>query len=138
MTRTTGQAWTKTDWRAKPRVQMPVYADADALHSAEAQLSKYPPLVFAGVWQEWGQGAAVLRSFAIVTTAASPWMAATHHREPVVLAPDDWARWLGETDEKAAPLMRSAPQGYYQRWRVDPKVNSNRAEGPALTQAIAV
>ena len=96
------------------------------------------PLVFAGVWQEWGQGAAVLRSFAIVTTAASPWMAVTHHREPVVLAPDDWARWLGETDEKAAPLMRSAPEGSYQRWRVDPKVNSNRAEGPALTQAIAV
>ena len=95
-------------------------------------------MVFAGVWQEWGQGAAVLRSFAIVTTAASPWMAATHHREPVVLAPDDWARWLGETDEKAAPLMRSAPEGSYQRWRVDPKVNSNRAEGPALTQAIAV
>jgi 3-deoxy-7-phosphoheptulonate synthase len=48
MTRTTGQAWTKTDWRTKPRVQMPVYPDADALHSAEAQLSKYPPLVFAG------------------------------------------------------------------------------------------
>ena len=48
MTRTSGTAWTKTDWRAKPRVQMPVYPDADALHGAEAQLSKYPPLVFAG------------------------------------------------------------------------------------------
>ena len=48
MTRTSGTAWTKTDWRAKPRVQMPVYPDADALHGVEAQLSKYPPLVFAG------------------------------------------------------------------------------------------
>jgi 3-deoxy-7-phosphoheptulonate synthase len=40
--------WTKSDWRAKPRVQMPDYTDADALASVEAQLAKYPPLVFAG------------------------------------------------------------------------------------------
>ncbi|MBF9061400.1 3-deoxy-7-phosphoheptulonate synthase class II [Rhodobacterales bacterium HKCCSP123] len=44
----TGAAWTKTDWRAKPRVQMPDYPDAAALNAVEAQLSKYPPLVFAG------------------------------------------------------------------------------------------
>ena len=40
--------WQKSDWRAKPRVQMPDYTDADALAAVEAQLSKYPPLVFAG------------------------------------------------------------------------------------------
>lgn len=40
--------WKKTDWRSKPRVQMPDYTDAAALQAAEAQLSKYPPLVFAG------------------------------------------------------------------------------------------
>src|SRR6056297_2653562 len=48
MTAATGQAWTKTDWRAKPRVQMPDYPDAARLQAVEAQLSKYPPLVFAG------------------------------------------------------------------------------------------
>ncbi len=42
------QSWTKTDWRAKPRVQMPDYPDAAGLAAVEAQLSKYPPLVFAG------------------------------------------------------------------------------------------
>ncbi len=40
--------WQKTDWRAKPRVQMPDYTDTAALNAVEAQLSKYPPLVFAG------------------------------------------------------------------------------------------
>ncbi|MCJ8332802.1 MAG: 3-deoxy-7-phosphoheptulonate synthase class II [Epibacterium sp.] len=40
--------WQKTNWRQKPRVQMPDYTDAAALHAVEAQLSKYPPLVFAG------------------------------------------------------------------------------------------
>ena len=40
--------WQKSDWRNKPRVQMPDYTDQDKLHAVEAQLSKYPPLVFAG------------------------------------------------------------------------------------------
>lgn len=40
--------WQKTNWRAKPRVQMPDYTDAKALAAVETQLSNYPPLVFAG------------------------------------------------------------------------------------------
>ncbi|WP_296764165.1 class II 3-deoxy-7-phosphoheptulonate synthase [Sediminimonas sp.] len=40
--------WQKSDWRDKPRVQMPDYTDPQALAAVEAQLSKYPPLVFAG------------------------------------------------------------------------------------------
>ncbi len=40
--------WQKSSWRNKPRVQMPEYTDADRLSAVEAQLRKYPPLVFAG------------------------------------------------------------------------------------------
>ena len=42
------RAWTKSDWRHKPRVQMPVYTDPAALAEVEAKLSRMPPLVFAG------------------------------------------------------------------------------------------
>jgi putative SOS response-associated peptidase YedK len=93
------------------------------------------PLVFAGIWQDWGKEDPVA-TCAIVTTGASDWMAETHHREPVVVAEADWATWLGETDEKAAPLMQAAPEGFYQRWRVDRAVNSNRATGPELIEPI--
>ncbi|AXC49990.1 3-deoxy-7-phosphoheptulonate synthase class II [Paracoccus suum] len=41
-------SWDKDGWRAYPRVQMPDYPDAAALSAVEAQLSKFPPLVFAG------------------------------------------------------------------------------------------
>ena len=41
-------AWDKAGWRAYPRVQMPDYTDPAALNAVEAQLGKYPPLVFAG------------------------------------------------------------------------------------------
>ncbi len=40
--------WHKTDWRKKPRIQMPDYTGAQALQGVEARLSQYPPLVFAG------------------------------------------------------------------------------------------
>ncbi len=42
------KGWKKSDWRALPRIQMPDYPDETALHAVEAQLAKYPPLVFAG------------------------------------------------------------------------------------------
>ncbi|MCT8160474.1 class II 3-deoxy-7-phosphoheptulonate synthase [Pseudoruegeria sp. SHC-113] len=40
--------WVKSGWRTKPRIQMPEYTDEAALNAVEAQLAKYPPLVFAG------------------------------------------------------------------------------------------
>ncbi|MEO0750303.1 MAG: 3-deoxy-7-phosphoheptulonate synthase class II [Pseudomonadota bacterium] len=40
--------WHKTDWRKKPRIQMPDYLDGNKLEQVEARLSQYPPLVFAG------------------------------------------------------------------------------------------
>ena len=40
--------WQKSDWRKKPRIQMPEYLDEAQLSAVEAQLSQYPPLVFAG------------------------------------------------------------------------------------------
>ena len=40
--------WKKSDWRKKSRVQMPDYQNINVLNDVEKQLSKYPPLVFAG------------------------------------------------------------------------------------------
>ena len=41
-------AWTPQSWRDKPVVQVPAYADQDALKTVEERLSEFPPLVFAG------------------------------------------------------------------------------------------
>ena len=46
--KTATQSWDKAGWRAYPRVQMPDYTDQAALEAVEAQLRRYPPLVFAG------------------------------------------------------------------------------------------
>lgn len=46
--KTATQSWDKAGWRNYPRVQMPEYTDPAALAAVEAQLRRYPPLVFAG------------------------------------------------------------------------------------------
>ena len=40
--------WHKSDWRQKPRVQMPDYTDEAKLREVEARIASYPPLIFAG------------------------------------------------------------------------------------------
>ena len=94
------------------------------------------PLVMAGLWQDWGDDAARITSCAIVTTAASADIASLHHRMPLILDPKDWPLWLGEAGHGAATLMRPGPEGRLEAWRVDPAVNSNRAEGEALRQPL--
>ncbi len=42
------QNWTPESWREKPALQLPTYPDKEALSNVEEELSKMPPLVFAG------------------------------------------------------------------------------------------
>ncbi len=44
--------WTPQSWRQKPISQVPAYPDAEKLAAVEAQLAKFPPLVFAGEGRE--------------------------------------------------------------------------------------
>lgn len=102
------------------------------IHPTDADL-----LVFAGVWQDWEREGVTHRTCAIVTTAANKRMSTIHHRQPVTLHPDDWGLWLGEAGHGAAALMRAAPEDAMAFYRVDPRVNSNRASGPDLIERIA-
>lgn len=93
-------------------------------------------LAFAGVWQVWEKGDEPLTTCAIVTTDANEAVSAIHHRMPVVLAPEGWPKWLGEDGKGAATLMRPAPKDALAFHRVDPAVNSNRATGSNLIEAV--
>ena len=82
---------------------------------------------FAALWQRWGE----MDTVAMVTTQAGPEMRAIHDREPVILAPHDWALWLGEEGLGAARLMRPT-SAVLTHHRVAVTVNSNRAHGADL------
>lgn len=96
------------------------------------------PMVFAGVWQRWEREGQAHDTCAIVSTEAGPGMAGLHHREPVLLEPADWPLWLGEAGRGAAVLMRASASGVMAApYRVNARVNSNRAEGAELIQPLA-
>ena len=66
-------------------------------------------------------------------------MAGLHHREPVILEPRDWPLWLGEAGRGAAVLMKATDQGAMEKpYRVDMRVNSNKASGPELIAPTSV
>ena len=101
------------------------------IHPAKGDL-----LAFAGVWQDWERDGKALTTCAIVTTEANRAMSAIHHRMPVVVAKDDWPLWLGEAGKGAAALMTAPPEDALEFYRVDRKVNSNRASGPELIEPL--
>lgn len=94
------------------------------------------PMVVAGIWQDWAKGDEALTACAIVTTEAEGQMATIHNRIPVLLEPDDWGLWLGEDGKGAARLMTAAPDEVYEMYRVSAQVNSNRASGAGLIEAV--
>ena len=57
------------------------------------------PFGIAGIWPASGEW---IRTFAIITTDANELVAEIHDRMPVILAPSDHARWLGEVRSDAA------------------------------------
>jgi putative SOS response-associated peptidase YedK len=66
------------------------------------------PFAFAGLWESWrpkeqeGDG---IESCTIVTTSASPALAEIHDRMPVILAPNDYARWLDPKVQEPAAIQ---------------------------------
>lgn len=92
------------------------------------------PIVFAGIWQDWGQGGERVSTCAVVTCDANADMAPIHDRLPVVLEPKDWPKWLGEEGKGAALLMKPTEVGRLRFTRVGTAINSNRAQGPELIE----
>ena len=85
------------EWQATPAGKIP-----HTIARADGEV-----LVVAGLWEGWrGPDSELLRSFAILTTAACPALQALHDRMPVVLEPADWPGWLGEVEADVALLMR--------------------------------
>lgn len=94
------------------------------------------PLVFAGLWERWGEGEARVDSFAILTNAAGPDIEALHHRCPVIVERDAFDRWLDpQTDPQGFFEVQGA--GKLTARKVSPRVNKVRENDAALTEPLA-
>ena len=111
-------------------------------------------LVVASGWYEWSApktpwhiqlydggvmafGGLLLRRgdedrFVVMTNAADGDLAAIHHRQPLVLPPDRWHRWLNGGPTDAAELCVAAPANWFNWYRVGPAVGHVAEDHPEL------
>lgn len=91
------------------------------------------PLLIAGVWDGWrAPDGSILRSVAVITTAANATLRPIHPRMPCVLAEADVETWFGGDGDAAAALLRPAPEDALHAWPVGTGVNDIRNDGPDL------
>lgn len=95
------------------------------------------PFAMAALWEHWEQvGAVSIDSCAIVTTPANARIAPIHDRMPLILGPEDWARWLDPEREPGdlAGLLRPCPAEWIDLHPVDPRVNDVREDDARLIE----
>jgi putative SOS response-associated peptidase YedK len=99
------------------------------------------PLAFAGLWERWRdpESGVWLRSLTIITADAGPDVAPVHNRQPVVVEPQDFERWLatgtGGDSASIADLRRllaPSPAGTLVAHPVDPAVGNTANDAPRL------
>jgi putative SOS response-associated peptidase YedK len=92
------------------------------------------PFGLAGLWENWKNPRGEwVRTFAIITTAANELMREIHHRMPVILAPEDYARWLSDAPE-ADDLLRPFDANLMRMWPVSTRVNSVREDDEGVLE----
>jgi putative SOS response-associated peptidase YedK len=100
-------------------------------------------LAMAGLFEAWrpDDQAEWLLSCCVITTTPNAVMAPIHDRMPVLLAPEDWARWLDrgqQAPDAVADLLRPCPDAWLQAWPVSRAVSPGSAEGPELIAPLTV
>ena len=85
------------------------------------------PFAFGALWEAWKpkDGGDWTISCSLITTEANPLMAEIHDRMPVIVAPGNYARWLGESGTEAPPddLLQPYPADAMRAHPVSTHVN---------------
>jgi len=92
------------------------------------------PFAMAGLWEHYqDEHGNELETCTILTTRANEMVGELHDRMPVIISPDDYARWLDCSDEDASiakTLCRPYPAELMMHRPVGTFVNNARNEGP--------
>lgn len=117
------------EWQAQGKVKQPFYI---SLKSGE-------PMAMAGLWESWkAPDGAILRTCCVITTGPNAVMQPIHDRMPVIVAPEDWARWLSAPVEEVEELVQPYAPEQMQGWAVDRRVSRTGDDDAALVQKLAL
>ncbi|MBT1155188.1 SOS response-associated peptidase [Aminobacter anthyllidis] len=97
-------------------------------------------VALAGLMETWSEpGGSEMDTAAILTTGASADILHIHDRMPVVIQPEDFARWLDcrtQEPRDVAALMRPAQPDFFEQIPVSELVNKVANVGPEIQQRV--
>ena len=95
------------------------------------------PFGLAGLWENWKESVSSewIRMFAIITTDANELVADIRDRMPVILAPGECARWLGE-EPNPRDLMRPFSAEPMRMWPISTRVNKPENDEPSIVEPV--
>lgn len=93
---------------------------------------------FAGIWNLWKdqESGEEIKVYSIMTTSPNKEASKIHNRMPVILYPDEEAKWVSpdnnENDVVIKELLHPLADGSLEYWETDRKVNSSRINEKGL------
>jgi putative SOS response-associated peptidase YedK len=117
------------EWQTQGKLKQPYFI---SLASGET-------MAMAGVWESWrAPSGEILRTCCVLTVAPNATMQPIHDRMPVIIAPEDWARWLSAAADSVMPLMRPFDVEPMQAWPVDRRVSKAGGDDAGLIAPLSV
>jgi len=123
------------EWRTEGKLKQPYLI----------QRRDRAPFAFAGLWERWVPKTeppepAYIDSFTIVTTEANALLRPLHARMPVILAPEDYARWFDRAASEAElkALLKPAPEDLLAYVPVSPRVNAAQPDDAGLIEPAGI
>jgi putative SOS response-associated peptidase YedK len=113
------------EWKAEGKLKQPYY------------ISLPEPFVMAGLWESWkAPDGSLLRTCCVITTGPNAVMEPIHDRMPVIIAPEDWGRWLSAPVDQVAELVRPYPEDGMLAWPVSRRVSKTVDDDAGLIETI--
>ncbi len=95
---------------------------------------------FGGLWEYWAtEGKPPVLSCAIIVTDANELVRKLHERMPLIIAREDWERWLDPelTDEKEIEqMLKPYPADEMRAYPVSTRVNNAKNDDPGLIEPL--
>jgi putative SOS response-associated peptidase YedK len=96
------------------------------------------PLGMAGLYERWlAPDGEVLDTCTVITTDANDLLRDVHDRMPVIIAPEDYARWLDRSNAAVTDLIAPYPSDAIRIHPISTRVNAVKNDDPALLDPVA-
>ena len=98
------------------------------------------PFALAGIWENWQRPGSEdwLRTFAIITTNSNDLVSAIHDRMPVIIAPEDYTRWLSPLEPDPRDLLVPYPAEPMTMWPISTRVNKPENDDGSILDHLAL